>query len=58
MPNPPAAAESRSSERLADVARIAALAPVEAAAAWFITHGEGILDLQMEVTRIPAPPFG
>ena len=58
MPNPPAAAESRSSERLADVARIAALAPVEAAAAWFIAHGEGILDLQMEVTRIPAPPFG
>jgi acetylornithine deacetylase/succinyl-diaminopimelate desuccinylase-like protein len=58
MSNPSTAADSRSSERLADVARIAALAPVEAAAAWFIAHGEDILDLQMEVTRIPAPPFG
>ncbi|MGZ4835646.1 MAG: M20/M25/M40 family metallo-hydrolase [Terriglobales bacterium] len=40
------------------VARIAALAPVEAATAWFLAHGELLLERQMEVTRIPAPPFG
>jgi acetylornithine deacetylase/succinyl-diaminopimelate desuccinylase-like protein len=58
MPNPTSAADSRSSERLADVARIAALAPVEAAAAWFLAHAEELLERQMEVTRILAPPFG
>jgi acetylornithine deacetylase/succinyl-diaminopimelate desuccinylase-like protein len=58
MPNPTSAADSRTSERLADVARIAALAPVEAAAAWFLAHAEELLERQMEVTRIPAPPFG
>ena len=40
------------------VARIAALAPVEAAAAWFLAHEEQLLERQMEVTRIAAPPFG
>ncbi|MGZ4817206.1 MAG: M20/M25/M40 family metallo-hydrolase [Terriglobales bacterium] len=40
------------------VARIAALAPVEAATAWFLAHEELLLERQMEVTRIPAPPFG
>ena len=38
--------------------RIAALAPVEAAAAWFLAHEEHLLERQMEVTRIAAPPFG
>ena len=40
------------------VARIAALAPVEAAAAWFLAHEEELIERQIEVTRIPAPPFG
>ena len=40
------------------VSRIAALAPVEAATAWFLAHEELLLERQMEVTRIPAPPFG
>jgi len=41
-----------------DVARVSALAPVEAAAGWFLAHEADLLDRQMEVTRIPAPPFG
>jgi tripeptide aminopeptidase len=40
------------------VTRIAGLAPVEAAAAWFLAHEEQLIERQMEVTRIAAPPFG
>ena len=61
MPNPTSAAESRPSAQTAaaqQVARIAALAPVEAAAAWFLAHEEHLLEQQVEVTRIAAPPFG
>ncbi|MGZ4827378.1 MAG: M20/M25/M40 family metallo-hydrolase [Terriglobales bacterium] len=61
MPNPMPAAESPMPAQSAvarQVARIAALAPVEAATAWFLAHEELLLERQMEVTRIPAPPFG
>src|SRR5512147_689291 len=61
MANIPSAAESRPPAQTAaaqQVARIAALAPVEAAAAWFLAHEEHLLERQMEVTRIAAPPFG
>ncbi len=63
MANPSSAADSRTSapglpQRQAEVARIAGLAPVEAAAAWFLAHAEELIERQMEVTRIPAPPFG
>ncbi|MGI9104351.1 MAG: M20/M25/M40 family metallo-hydrolase [Terriglobales bacterium] len=57
---PPSAADARNGTMNADrrVARIAALAPVEAAAAWFLAHEEDLILRQIEVTRIPAPPFG
>ena len=61
MANIPSAAESRPPARIVaaqPVARIAGLAPVEAAAAWFLAHEEHLLERQMEVTRIAAPPFG
>ena len=61
MANVPSAAESRTSAQISatqQVARIAALAPVEAAAAWFLAHEEQLIERQMEMTRIPAPPFG
>jgi tripeptide aminopeptidase len=40
------------------VARLAASPAVEAACHWFTSHAAEITDWQMEVTRIPAPPFG
>jgi tripeptide aminopeptidase len=61
MPNPSPAADSRSavhSSAAQLVSRIASLAPVEAAAAWFLAHQDLLLERQMEVTAIPAPPFG
>ena len=61
MPIVPSAADSRPSAPTAaaqQVARIAALAPVEAAAAWFLAHEEQLVERQMEVTGIAAPPFG
>jgi tripeptide aminopeptidase len=41
-----------------DVTRIAALAEVHAAFSWFRSHARDLIDEQMELTRIPAPPFG
>ncbi len=61
MANLPSTAESRApalNPAAAPVARIAALAPVEAAAAWFLAHEEQLIERQMELTSIPAPPFG
>ena len=58
MHHVPSAAESRLDDVAQQVARIAALAPVEAAAAWFLAHEERLIERQMEVTRIAAPPFG
>ncbi len=61
MANLPSTAESRTAAQIAaaeQVARIAALAPVEAAAAWFLAHEEQLIERQIEITRIPAPPFG
>ncbi|MFB3814225.1 MAG: M20/M25/M40 family metallo-hydrolase [Terriglobales bacterium] len=40
------------------VARLAAMPEVHAAFEWFRTHARDIAERQMEVTRIPAPPFG
>jgi len=40
------------------VAHLAALPAVEAAAAWLRAHEELLRERQLEVTRIPAPPFG
>src|SRR5919109_2371942 len=60
MPNPSSAADSRSAVQSAGqlISRIASLAPVEAAAAWFLAHQDLLVERQMEVTAIPAPPFG
>jgi acetylornithine deacetylase/succinyl-diaminopimelate desuccinylase-like protein len=41
-----------------DVARLAASSQVKAAFAWFTAHAEQLNTEQMDVTRIPAPPFG
>ena len=40
------------------VARLAELRTVHDAFAWFRTHGRELEDLQLEVTAIPAPPWG
>lgn len=41
-----------------DIPRLAELHEVKAALAWFSAHNEEVTNEQMEVTRIPAPPFG
>jgi acetylornithine deacetylase/succinyl-diaminopimelate desuccinylase-like protein len=41
-----------------DVTRVAALPEVHAGFAWFRAHQRELIDAQMEVTRIAAPPFG
>jgi tripeptide aminopeptidase len=41
-----------------EIARLAALAEVRSAFAWFRAHESRIAEYQMEVARIPAPPFG
>jgi acetylornithine deacetylase/succinyl-diaminopimelate desuccinylase-like protein len=41
-----------------DVARVAALPEVHAAFNWFRSHSRDLIDEQMELTKIPAPPFG
>jgi tripeptide aminopeptidase len=41
-----------------EVARLAALAEVRSAFAWFRAHESRLAEYQMEVARIPAPPFG
>lgn len=40
------------------VGRLAALAQVHAAWEWFTAHARALTELQMELTRVPAPPFG
>ncbi|MBZ5647195.1 MAG: M20/M25/M40 family metallo-hydrolase [Acidobacteriia bacterium] len=40
------------------VQRVAALPPVHAAFGWFRTHENELRDRQLELVRIPAPPFG
>ncbi len=42
----------------AEVARVAALPGVHAAYEWFRRHQRELAELQLELTRIPAPPFG
>ena len=41
-----------------DVNRVSALTEVHAAMAWFRAHSRDITDEQLELTKIPAPPFG
>ena len=41
-----------------EVARLAALPEVRSGFAWFRAHESRIAEYQMEVARIPAPPFG
>ncbi len=41
-----------------EIALLAAARDVKSALAWFAAHPGDITDLQLEVTRIPAPPFG
>ncbi len=41
-----------------DVTRVAALPEVHAAMAWFRSHSRDLIDEQMELAKIPAPPFG
>ena len=41
-----------------DVTRVAALPEVHAALAWFRAHARDLIDDQLELTKIPAPPFG
>jgi tripeptide aminopeptidase len=41
-----------------EVARLAALPEVRSAFAWFRAHESRLAEYQMEVARIPAPPFG
>ncbi|HYX69001.1 MAG TPA: M20/M25/M40 family metallo-hydrolase [Terriglobales bacterium] len=41
-----------------EVARIAELRPVHAALGWFRSHERELADRQVELARIPAPPFG
>ena len=41
-----------------EIANIAAMRAVERASAWFEAHAQGLIDRQVEVTGIAAPPFG
>jgi acetylornithine deacetylase/succinyl-diaminopimelate desuccinylase-like protein len=41
-----------------DVTRVAALPNVHAALAWFRLQARDLVDEQIELTKIPAPPFG
>ena len=47
---------SRTAQQI--VARIAELRPVHEAFAWFRSHARELEDRQLEVTAIPAPPWG
>jgi tripeptide aminopeptidase len=63
MPSSPAQTSGVTEPDLAraarqDVTRIAALPEVHAAFNWFRSHSRDLIDEQMEITRIPAPPFG
>ena len=55
----PDAGEARASRTpLQIVARVGELRSVHAAFAWFRAHARELEDLQLEVTAIPAPPWG
>jgi acetylornithine deacetylase/succinyl-diaminopimelate desuccinylase-like protein len=41
-----------------DVARLAGLPSVHIAFDWFSSHARELSDWQLEITRVPAPPFG
>jgi tripeptide aminopeptidase len=41
-----------------EVVRVASLPEVHAAFGWFRAHQRDLNDAQMELTRVPAPPFG
>jgi len=41
-----------------EVRKLSALKPVKAANSWFKEHGNDLAQTQMELTSIPAPPFG
>ncbi len=51
-----AAAEATTPKQ--EVARLAALPEVEAAARWFAANADELCRLQLELVRIPAPPHG
>ena len=56
---PPQASESRAARTAQQVvARLAELRPVHEAFAWFRAHARELEDIQLEVTAIPAPPWG
>jgi len=56
-PIPPSESqEQRSAQQ--QVARVAGLRRVHEAFAWFRSHARELQDLQLEVTSIPAPPWG
>jgi tripeptide aminopeptidase len=52
-----ASPETRVQSPQQDVARTSALAHVHAVFDWINTHGRELAETQMEVSRIPAPPF-
>jgi tripeptide aminopeptidase len=55
----PSAGEGRASRTTQQiVARVAELRSVHAAFAWFRAHARELEDIQLEVTAIPAPPWG
>ena len=41
-----------------EIARLNALPAVARAAEWFLDHAQELVEAQVEVTNIPAPPFG
>jgi acetylornithine deacetylase/succinyl-diaminopimelate desuccinylase-like protein len=55
--NAVSSAEAATSPR-AEVARLIARSDIHAAFGWFAGHVRELAELQMEVSRIPAPPFG
>ncbi len=56
---PPQASESQASRTAQQiVAQIAELSAVHEAFAWFRAHARELEDIQLEVTAIPAPPWG
>jgi len=54
----PSAAKTRPDAAATEVARVAALPAVHAAFGWFHRYERELCEWQMELTRIPAPPFG
>jgi tripeptide aminopeptidase len=41
-----------------EIVRLAGAPPVRSAFAWFVSHEAELLERQLELARIPAPPFG